>query len=67
MNALPIINSPKAEWHMTSDEWKKIHRDFKGVSLAEAKGYRFRTAMKGSPKGIALYHVFLTDKKIKEV
>lgn len=65
MSALPIINSPKAEWHMTSDEWKKIHRDFKGICVT--KDFRFRTAMKGSPQGTALYPVFLTDKKIKEV
>lgn len=65
--ALPIDNTPTAPYHMTSAEWNKTHRDFKGISARINRGCRVRTALRRGDKGTELVEVYLTDKKIKDV
>jgi hypothetical protein len=57
--ALTLVNDPSFALHMTSDEWNKLHRDFK--SIMSNGQYRYRSAMRNSQ----LQAVFLTDKPIK--
>lgn len=63
--ALPIINDPAADKHMTAAEWAKEHRDYK--SIISAGTYRYRSLMYSVPgQGHTLGPVYLTDKPTKE-
>lgn len=57
--ALPLTNDPTASWHMTSAEWARVGKDYKGISVDVSGRYRYRSAMRGG----GLERVFLTDKK----
>lgn len=58
--AAPIINEDTPGiLRMTSDEWSKIPKDYKGLTVDE--GVRVRTTIKGG----ALVPVFITDMPVK--
>lgn len=56
--SLPLINDPAAGYHMTSVEWGRMHRDYKGVVVHPSLPYRYRSAIRDS----RLVQVYLTDK-----
>lgn len=58
--ALPMINDPSAPWHMTSAEWRTLHKDFK--TIVECDGVRVRSAVQPAARGGGLAKVFLTDR-----
>jgi len=65
MKRPPIINHPK-HTPITSEEWKKKHRDFKGIHTSECGTYRYRTVLKFiEGKGTCAVPVFLSDKPEK--
>lgn len=57
-NSAPIINDPSGA-PMTSAEWAKIPKDYKGISVQD--GVRVRTTIING----ALQEVYLTDKPLK--
>jgi len=48
---------------MTMEDWKKLHKDFKGTELDAASGKRYRTALHFVPgRGTAIVPVEIAKK-----